>query len=264
MIQKNTKEARRDLEGRNIMVKYRSLVALLMLIGSTVSAKSGDDILQLVDAAASAAQDQSFQYECRTSEAGKDDRVLVFDVYIKGTKWRRIDFVSPGDVKDMRVLVKSTESMYVYLPAFKKVRRLASHVKEQGFMGTSFSHDEMSLVTYAPSFSAKLLQESKRGWTLEAKRRTGVSFPYPKLILEIRKDIKQLVEIQYFNDQGIHSKTETRLNYNCERKVCAPGKLVMVDHTRNDLKSTLTRLKWKPNSGISDKIFTLRALQRGL
>ena len=56
MIQKNTKEARRDLEGRNIMVKYRSLVALLMLIGSTVSAKSGDDILQLVDAAASAAQ----------------------------------------------------------------------------------------------------------------------------------------------------------------------------------------------------------------
>ena len=29
--------------------------------------------------------------------------------------------------------------MYVYLPAYNKIRRVASHASNQGFMGTMFS-----------------------------------------------------------------------------------------------------------------------------
>lgn len=34
--------------------------------------------------------------------------------------------------------------MYVYLPAFGKVRRIASHTKDQGFLGLTFSQDDMA------------------------------------------------------------------------------------------------------------------------
>ena len=66
----------------------------------------------------------------------------------------------------MKILTRAAQDMYVYLPAFKKVRRLASHVKEQGFMGTAFGHEEMSLVRLARSSRATSLSKvTTTGWS---------------------------------------------------------------------------------------------------
>lgn len=243
----------------------RALVVIsipLTFWGAIALAGSGDAALAQIDEALSTAADQAMEYEMSTKEPGKEERRMAFKVFVKGKEWRRIDFLSPGDVKDMRILVRSVSNMYVYLPAYRKVRRLASHVKEQGFMGTAFSHDEMSLATFSPVYSANLLEESDKHWKLEAIRKEGSDFPYPKLILEARKDLRQPVEIQYFNSEGQKVKTETRLKFSCNGNNCAPGVIEMVDHTRNNLKSVLTMRQWTPNAGLDDSFFSVRALQR--
>jgi outer membrane lipoprotein-sorting protein len=234
----------------------------IALLPGLAAAADGNQVLAQVDAAMTRATDQSFEYEAITKEAGKPERSMAFDVFIKGKEWRRIDFLAPGDVKGMRILVRSVSNLYVYLPAYKKVRRVASHVKEQGFMGTSFSHDEMSLVTFSPVYTAKLLEEADKFWKLEATIKPDAVFPYPRLLMEVRKDIQQPVQIDYFNDKGLHVKTETRLKYSCQDKICTPGIIKMVDHTRGDMESSLNMRKWQPNSGLDDDFFTVRALQR--
>jgi hypothetical protein len=57
-------------------------------------------------------------------------------------------------------------------------------------------------------------------------------------------------------------KTETRLSFKCQGEICTPTVVKMVDHTRNDLESTLKMRAWSPNSGLDDSFFTVRALQR--
>ena len=53
----------------------------------------------------------------------------------------------------MNLLIRSPTQMYIYLPSFRKVRRVASHVQEQGFMGSAFDHAEVSLATYSDTFT---------------------------------------------------------------------------------------------------------------
>ncbi len=222
----------------------------------------GERVLRLMDEAMTQAQDQSFIHEIVTQEPGKDPRRMKMRVYIKGKEWRWIEFLEPGDVKGMRILVRSVSQMYVYLPAYRKVRRVASHVRSQGFMGTTLCHDDISTVTYGPLFTARLLSENDTHWTIEANLKKGNDYPYPKLEFDVLKNVKQPSEIRYFNDKGAKVKTELRSKYECEGTICNPKKLRMVDHNRNGMWTEIVCHEWKINTGLKDSQFTVRALQR--
>ncbi len=243
-----------------------------MLIGSALLmfsltagpvATTGDEAIAATDKSMTAFDDQTLVYDMITKEPGRDERILTFRATVKGPEWRRVEFLAPGDIKGMQILVRSVTSMYVYLPAFGKVRRLASHVKEQGFMGTAFGHEDFSLATYGGHFAAKMIEETERSWRVEATRRPGSEVPFPKLIIEIRRDISQPVQIEYFNERGVKTKTETRLEFKCVGTACAPKTITMVDHTRNDMVTTMVRKEWQINANVPDSFFTVRALQRG-
>lgn len=226
----------------------------------------GERVLRLMDESMTRADDQYFLQEITTREPGKDPRVVIWEVTIKGTTFRRVDFKSPGDVKGMKVLIRSLDQMYVYMPAYRKVRRVASHVRSQGFMGMTLSHDDASIVTYSPVYRSKLLEETDTHWKVEGVRRPGQSFPYARIEFDIRKDMRQPDELRYFNEKGLKVKSEIRTDYECRDKdgtrICSPMKLKLTDHTRNDMYSALVTKEWKINTGVEDRFFTVRALQR--
>ena len=60
-----------------------------------------------------------------------DTRLLMhFVSTVKGPK-ALTDFSAPADLRGTRVLVLGRTQMYIYLPAFRKIRRIASHVNQQ-------------------------------------------------------------------------------------------------------------------------------------
>ena len=75
-------------------------------------------------------------------------------------------------------------------------------------MGMTITHDDASIVTYSPVYESKLLEETDTHWKVEATRRPGESFPYPKLEFDILKSHVAPSEIRYFNDKGVKIKTE--------------------------------------------------------
>jgi hypothetical protein len=216
-----------------------------------------------MDEAMTKAKDQFLVYEIITKEPGKSESRLRFQVHIKGTKWRRLEFTDPGDVKGMRFLVRSLTQMYVYLPAYKRVRRVASHVRDQGFMGTAYSYDEMAIVTYGVAFTGELTGETETRWKMKCKRKPGTTYRYAVLELEIDKKMYQPVVIRYYNEKGVHLKTETRTGWNCEGVACRPIEMKIVDHTRGGMWSKMVCKDWKVNTGVKDSFFTVRSLQRG-
>ena len=108
-------------------------------------------------------------------------------------------------------------------------------------MGTAFGHEEMSLVRFGPLFTGNLKEESDHHWLIEAVKRPDVDSAYSKLLIEIRKDLKQPAQIQYFDSGSRLLKTEKRLEYGCRGKVCAPRVIQMIDHSRGDLSSKLVK-----------------------
>jgi hypothetical protein len=238
-------------------------MALLVLHGAARADEApGVRIMRQMDESMTRATDQYFIQEITTQEPGKDPRVMTWEVHIKGTEWRRVDFKTPGDVKGMRVLIRSLTQMYVYLPAYRKVRRVASHVRGQGFMGMTLSHDDASIVHYSPVYVGKLIAETDTHWTIEGTRREGQSFPYAKMEFDVLKSNYAPSGLRYFNDKGVMVKSEKRSQFKCQEDICSPMILRMTDHTRNDMWTELVTKEWKINTGVKDSYFTVRALQR--
>jgi len=237
--------------------------AALLLAGAPARSESeAERVVRKMDETLTAGDDQYFVWEMITKEQGKPDRKLLFEVTIKGSEWRRIELLAPGDVKGIRYLVRSLTQMYVYLPAYRKVRRVASHVKDQSFMGSAMNQDEMAITVYGEANTVKMIEQTDRYWRVEFNEQPNKEFPYPRMVIDIDKKYYQPILLKYFNDRGMHIKTETRRDFHCIGEICHAKVMHMIDHRRNDIATTMLEKDWQVNTGTPDSFFSVRSLQR--
>lgn len=244
----------------------RSLVMTIccaLLVGSLAApalALTGDEVIARMDAAVTRAQDQYFEYDVINQEPGREGKLMQIKAWVMGVQ-RMTEFVAPGDMKGTKALVRSRAQMYIYLPAYSKVRRVASHATTGAFMGTTFSNDDISTVTYGESYTGKLLSETDTEWVVEATPIEGANTAYARLEITLSKQYDQPTVIRYFNADGQNTKTETRTGYSCQGEICNAESMVMVDHTRNDASTELLRTTWQTNTGLDAGFFSVRSLQ---
>ena len=227
--------------------------------GAAYADEAGDKALSAVEAAMNRASSQYFEYEAVTTEAGKDEKKVGLSVYVQGEK-RHTEFTAPSDLKGVKVLVLSPTEMYVYLPAFGKVRRIASHTSDQSAFGMAYSQVDLATPSYSGQYSAV-----SSGDTTILTPKSGQTPTYGKIELTIAKDQNLPSELKLYDTDGKLVKTETRSDYTCgdgdKKDVCTPGTLKMVDHT-NGLTTTLTRKVWKLSPAIADDLFSKRNLEK--
>lgn len=239
----------------------RSWFAALLLLPAAALAEDGNTLLGKVDEALNRSDDMTFEYEVVNAEPGGEPKAMTLAVVVKD-ELRMTEFLAPGDMKGTKALVQGQDKMYIYLPAYNKVRRVSSSLTEGGFMGTTFANEDISTTHYAPYFDAKLLSETDAAGTLELTPKAGVATAYSKLELTFDKKMLLPTQIKYFNKNGKHAKTETRAAFSCEGAVCNAGEMTMVDHTRGDASTSLLRTKWQVNTGVGEDLFSVRNLQK--
>jgi len=242
---------------------FRFVLVWCGLVGMPLAdAGTAAEHLEIMDGKANAPTDTWFRFSAVTQEPGKSPREMTFEVQNQGEK-RLVNFEGPSDMKGTRVLVLSRQQMWVYLPAYRKVRRVASHVKQQGFMGTTYSDEDMSTSRYGDSYNGEVVKETEASITLKLLPKPDTETGYGNLEIDLRTDLMLPSEIRYYNPEGQHVKTESRSEYDCAQSVCTPANMKMMDHTRNDAWTSLTVLERKVNQGISASMFSVRNLERG-
>ncbi len=224
---------------------------------------AGDKALAQVDVAVNRAKTQYIEYEATVKTPDKADRVIGMNLWLKG-EMRLSEFTKPSDMKGTKVLIISPTQMYIYLPAFGKVRRIASHTTDQGFMGMTFSQDDFSLTYYENWYTASIASQDDKTMKLVLVPKKDQKPPYAKIEMTVEKARMLPTEMNYFGDGPKALKTETRSNYTCtgdKNDICAPADLKMVDHTKGELATLLKRGAWKANIDIADSKFTKRSLE---
>jgi hypothetical protein len=238
-----------------------TLAVLLTALALTGVAHA--DELDKVDEAVNRWKSLDIKYKIATTKNGGDASHLKLRMRIRthgGENQQLTEISAPADMKGTKVLIKSPTEMYIYLPAFKKIRRIASHVTEQGFLGTALSQRDLSLTHYAKYYRAKKDKDSAKSMTLLLTAK-GDDAPYARLELDIDKSKWLPTEIRYFNEKGAHIKTETRTDYECKGNICLPGVQKMTDHTTG-VSSTLKMKKPKIDKELDDKLFSKRYLMK--
>ena len=237
---------------------------LALSLPAAAADPSATELLTKVDGALNAFKDGIFESKLHLTQPNGEQREYVFTTYQKAPHKRLVRFLAPGDVKGMGVLIESADTMYVYLPGFGKVRRMGTHIKNQSFMGSDFSFTDMSEIAYGDIYVPKLVGSDAKNWILELTAKPGMDLEFPKLKLWADKSMFQPTKLEYYDPSGKLLKTQDRLDYKQDSPThFQPGKIVITDHRRNDHKSEIVFTSTKIDSGLSDDMFSVRALMRG-
>ena len=188
------------------------LAATLLAVLALAQATPGDaaGILAQVDAAVNAPRDQSINMKLILIDKSGAEKVRELTMLQKGSDKRIGKFLSPADQKGIGFLSLPAGVMYIYLPAFKKTRRIASHVKNNKFAGTDFTYEDMEAKNYADFWDPGLLRTEDGKYVLELKPKDGTETDYSKIIVWVGIDNYFPSKFEYYDKRGKLTKTMTR------------------------------------------------------
>lgn len=243
-----------------------TVITFSLLFAMTVQLQAQElsalEILQKTDKVGMAAKDQhSFSTMTLTDKDGdqKERKSEMFERNAEDT--RLVRFLSPADQKGISFLTLPDDKMYVYLPAFRKIRTIASHVKNENFAGTDFSYDDISSTGFVDDYDPELLETTDEFYVLELIPKPESEKDYSKLKLWVRKDLFFAVKTEYYDKGGNLWKVMDRRKIEKIGDYWFAMEIEMTDLKKNhSTKSAIDSIE--VDTGLDDSIFTQRNLKR--
>ncbi len=236
-------------------------IALSLAAVNSVYAITGDEILIKVDKTTNAPKDRVATLKMVLIDKNGDEKTRELKMLQKGDTKRLIRFMSPKDVKGVGFLVLEDDKMYLYMPAFRKIRRIASHIKNESFMGTDFSYEDIAQTKYAEDYSASILEEKDSHYLLELSPKPDSDVDYSKLTMLVNKETYVYEKIEHYDKNDKLSKVMIASKVKKVDDYWMPMSMEMQD-VQKDHRTTMTFSEVKHDTGLADKVFSQRYLKR--
>lgn len=247
-----------------MLIMKKIIISTLALL-ACVAMLSGQDastIVERCDSVTYAPEDQVNKIKMILTD--KKGRTQEREAIAKqmGNDYRLFRFTAPASQEGVAFLSLPDDVMYLYLPAYNKSRRIASHVKNQNFAGTDLSYEDMESVPMSEKYDAKLLETNEEGHLLELTYKPGRKSDYSKMVTLIDKDNYTILQSDYYDKGG--NKVKALKNEKIEN---IGGYWIITDMLMTDLKKDhSTRMifsETKVDTGLTRDDFSLRILERG-
>jgi len=195
--------------------------------------------------------------------------------------YRLMFFLHPVDVKDTAFLTydyddsKKDDDQWLYLPALRKTKRIATSDKSGSFMGSDLNYSDMTsrdLEDYDYSFYEKGKQADVRGkkvwviWSIPRAKTTVDETGYEKSLLFVRPDIDMVVRaIHWVKDGGYLKYVDMRKLEKIDGIWVATDTLVTKKRGKDTVhKTILTFENVRFNQDLKYDMFSIRRMEKGL
>ncbi len=240
---------------------YALLTLSLIFSVPEAFALTGDEVLKRAEDVMNAPKDRTLTERMVLLKANGSQKERTIVAYQKGTDKRLIVFLTPADVKGVGFMSLTENTMYLYMPAFRKIRRIASHVKNEEFMGTDFSYEDLAETEYTDEYAAVLEKEEPDRYVLELTPKPDADVSYSKLKMWVDKENFVPVRMEYFSKGGKRIKVLTSENVEKVDGYWVPMKMTM-ETLKSEHRTLLEVTEVKHDSGLSDEFFTKRNLKK--
>jgi outer membrane lipoprotein-sorting protein len=208
-----------------------------------------------------------------TLESGRGaPRVREVSWYFKDlgdTEKTLMVFKSPRDVAGTKYLSFSygdnqDDDMWLYLPALKRVRRISGSGKNDDFMGTDFTYEDMgSRGLNKDTFSLRGEEtiEGRPCWVVEARAKDSRD-PYGRRLMWIRRDSHVINAVDYYDRQDRLLKT---LRVSGIRQIDGiwTAQRMEMTNVQNKHSTVIEMSDIRFNAPLDDNLFTVTSLERG-
>jgi len=252
------------------------LVPALVVCPVGARAQSGLEIMQKERQLHRVRDEQERQLVKIVSKAGAVKERIVARYTLNGPDDLNkilVRFLAPRDVENTTLLTweakDGNDDQWLYLPATKKPKRIASSGKKNRFMGTDFSYEDLlpdNLSLHRYTLAGRESVDGQECFVVEAVPATGrqaADTAYSKRRIWIRTDNHAVSKREYYDRQGRLEKVETK-----RKLVNVKGSAWRADETEmhDVLQGTKTMVRIESrvvDGGLKDDFFTEAELTRG-
>lgn len=201
-------------------MKNKIMALLCLFSASTFADSQADDILIKVRDRYDG-DDYVSQVTLRINNQGnfQDKNMYMLEKDFPDREMISMFFHSPADVRNVSFLVgnyreslATEDEQWMYLPAFRKVRRISGQDKRGAFMGSAYSYSDLDKLR-VKDYNSTLLGDDKVGardtWKIE---RTPVSQEvinkngYIKTVVWVDKERNLVLKQDYYDSKNIKYK----------------------------------------------------------
>ncbi|NCC26048.1 MAG: outer membrane lipoprotein-sorting protein [Deltaproteobacteria bacterium] len=178
-------------------------------------------------------------------------------------------FREPADVRGTAYLswdyeeVDKDDDKWLYMPAMKKVRRISGSSRNEYFMGTDFTYDDMGKRAVAKDTHVLLGEENVRGhdcWKIESVPVDPEDL-YTRRVLWISKTALLVLKAEYHDKDGL-AKNYNALEFQ-EQDGFWTLLLSEMDNVSREHKTVMRIESMRYDSGLEDDLFQVSTIERG-
>jgi hypothetical protein len=182
-------------------------------------------------------------------------------------------FTYPNDIRNTAFLVwehpDADDERFLFLPALGRVRRIAGEEKQESFVGSDLSYEDIGgrdIADYAWSFADQnavwTAPDGTRAaaWSLESRARDGGA-QYPRSISVVLKDRFVVVHAEAFNARNERAKVFDVKRLERVDNIWSVMELTVVNE-RDNTRTELTTTSLTYNIGLKENDFSRRQLEQ--
>ncbi len=244
----------------------RLLLLPLLLLSFPLTAQTGYEIARMMDEREQPDDMVSDMTMILTSRTGAK-RTLTVHTVRKGDEKQIVWFLSPADDRGVAFLkidyADWEDEMRMWLPAFKRMRRISSSKKGESFMGSDLSYEDMTtraLDEYTYELKGKDTLDSGPVWILESTPKPELRSSYSRIVSRVRQSDITPIKEEYYDRAGNLLKVRTmelteQKGYNIPVRMFVQN--VQKDHTTELIFENI-----ELDTGVKDDLFHERNLRR--
>ncbi len=179
-----------------------------------------------------------------------------------------IRFISPADIKGTTFLSWENrdrdDDQFLYLPALRRVRRIVSSKKDNSFVNSDFTYEDMERRKPQKDHHRIIGEEVYNKWNcwiLESIPKKHTKSQYGKIISWVEKNSYIPIKMNLYSKNGILKKQLFIFSLKRVQGIWTAMETEMVNLKENH-KTRLIINSIKYNLGLSDEIFTKRYMCR--
>jgi len=237
------------------------MTLVMLSIVVLTATPSAESVLKKVDRAANRAGDAVMTLEVAVSTKGSDPLKRTLKVWQLGADKRMVKFLAPSRLRGTGILVARPGQTHLYLPAYKRVRRVVGKQGSGSFMGMGFSINDLARVQFSSDYVPSHDRETATHIVLKLRPRRSEDHKHAALQLHVRKQDHLVSRIIALDKTGATIRTIVADRFKAVGKYTIAHR-IQIDEVRNGKRTVARVLSTAFDNGLSERNFTERQLKR--
>ena len=243
------------------------MYTVLFVLTSMVFSMTGDELSILMDNRKSPTDISSDMNMEITNKKGRKRTLKVKSISKDNSEKQILWFLSPADDKGIAYLKiehkNKDDEIRLWLPAFKKIRRISAKKKADSFMGSDLSYEDMTS-RQIEDYNFTIIKEDNINnqdcYVMKSEPKKGIKSEYSKHLTWVTKDKYLPVKEESYDNENklLKAKSFKYANLNSFDLVSE----IFVENMQKKTNTLLKLSNLRVNTNVKDNLFQEKNMKR--